>query len=58
MPSDACRDDRWGHEKWQQELLEAITAIIPENLTCEITVNCSAGIAVDLSLGKIRVLKK
>lgn len=45
----------WGHEDWQQRLLEMVTAYLPESFTGEITVNCSAGIAVDLTLGKIRV---
>ena len=49
---------RWGHEDWQQKLMEVATSIIPENFTGEIVLNASAGIVVNLELGKVRVNRK
>jgi len=49
---------RWGHEEWQQHLMEVVTSILPENFTGEIVLNASAGIVVNLELGKVRVNRK
>ena len=50
--------ERWGHEAWQQELMELVTGSIPASFTGELVINVSAGIAVDMTVGKIRVRKE